>query len=149
MHRATSSPSCWALGDRSSKGPLKTRQPSWLMNCIRKRDMTVPWTACQSGLDDPRVSAVLTDIFSLAERNDSVVMDHAYSKVATWSTAPTIPQMTELCREAALPVRREIGHLLYMLVRMLGATKVVEFGTSFGASLIYLAAAIRDHGTGG
>jgi predicted O-methyltransferase YrrM len=38
--------------------------------------------------------------------------------------------------------------LLYMLARNSGARTVVEFGTSFGISTLYLAAALRDNGGG-
>ncbi|KQV25381.1 methyltransferase [Rhizobium sp. Root1203] len=47
-----------------------------------------------------------------------------------------------------LPVSRETGELLYMLVRATGARTVVEFGTSFGISSLYLAAGLRDNGGG-
>ncbi len=47
-----------------------------------------------------------------------------------------------------LPVSREQGEFLYLTARAIGATKVVEFGTSFGISTIYLAAAVRDNGRG-
>jgi predicted O-methyltransferase YrrM len=40
------------------------------------------------------------------------------------------------------------GTLAYMAARSLGARRVVEFGTSFGVSTIYLAAAVRDNGGG-
>ncbi|MDE7539691.1 O-methyltransferase [Gluconobacter sphaericus] len=48
-----------------------------------------------------------------------------------------------------LPIDREQGELLYMLLRSRGVQCAVEFGTSFGVSSIYLAAAIRDSQTGG
>lgn len=47
-----------------------------------------------------------------------------------------------------LPVSRETGTLLYLLARSIGARNVVEFGTSFGISTLYLAAALRDNGGG-
>ncbi len=47
-----------------------------------------------------------------------------------------------------LPVSRETGELLYMLVRATGARAIVEFGTSFGISTLYIAAALRDNGGG-
>jgi predicted O-methyltransferase YrrM len=47
-----------------------------------------------------------------------------------------------------LPVSRETGELLYMLGRATGARTVVEFGTSFGISSLYIAAALRDNGGG-
>jgi predicted O-methyltransferase YrrM len=47
-----------------------------------------------------------------------------------------------------LPVSRETGVLLYMLARNAKARNIVEFGTSFGISTLYLAAALRDNGGG-
>lgn len=47
-----------------------------------------------------------------------------------------------------LPVSRQTGELLYMLARSSGARTIVEFGTSFGISTLYLAAALRDNGGG-
>ncbi|MET0256106.1 MAG: class I SAM-dependent methyltransferase [Luteibacter sp.] len=47
-----------------------------------------------------------------------------------------------------LPVSRETGKLLYMLVRGMQATSIVEFGTSFGISTLHMAAALRDNGGG-
>jgi predicted O-methyltransferase YrrM len=51
-------------------------------------------------------------------------------------------------KDAALPVSRETGRLLYMLARSSGARTIVEFGTSFGISTLHLAAALRDNGGG-
>jgi predicted O-methyltransferase YrrM len=51
-------------------------------------------------------------------------------------------------RDFALPVSREVGGLLYMLVRATRATSIIEFGTSFGLSTLHLAAALRDNGGG-
>jgi predicted O-methyltransferase YrrM len=48
-----------------------------------------------------------------------------------------------------LPLGRAQGELLYLLARSKGARCAVEFGTSFGVSTIYLAAAIRDAGAEG
>lgn len=51
-------------------------------------------------------------------------------------------------KEAAIPVDRQTGMLLYMLARSINASAVVEFGTSFGISTLHLAAALRDNGGG-
>ena len=51
-------------------------------------------------------------------------------------------------REAYLPVSRATGTLLYMLARAQRPKVVVEFGSSFGISTIFLAAALRDAGGG-
>ncbi|MBU9456811.1 O-methyltransferase [Burkholderia multivorans] len=51
-------------------------------------------------------------------------------------------------RDLWLPVSRETGVLLYQLARSTNARHIVEFGTSFGLSTLYLAAALRDNGGG-
>ena len=45
-----------------------------------------------------------------------------------------------------LSVSPEFGRLLYMCGRAASATRIVEFGTSFGISTIHLACAVRDNG---
>ncbi len=52
------------------------------------------------------------------------------------------------CQDVYLPISAEAGQLLYALVRAIRPETVVEFGTSFGISTIYLAAAVTDNGTG-
>jgi predicted O-methyltransferase YrrM len=54
----------------------------------------------------------------------------------------------ERMKDLWLPVSRQTGELLYMLVRSTNARTIVEFGTSFGISTLYLAAALRDNGGG-
>lgn len=47
-----------------------------------------------------------------------------------------------------MPVSAAGGGLLYSLVRAARPQVVVEFGTSYGISTLYLAAAVRDNGVG-
>src|ERR1700754_4061681 len=47
-----------------------------------------------------------------------------------------------------LSVSPEFGRLLYICARTRNASRVVEFGTSFGISTIHLACALRDNGGG-
>lgn len=51
-------------------------------------------------------------------------------------------------KDAPLAVSRETGQALYMLARGAKARTIVEFGTSFGLSTLFLAAALRDNGGG-
>jgi predicted O-methyltransferase YrrM len=51
-------------------------------------------------------------------------------------------------RDKLIPIGRGQGWLIYMLCRSLAARRVVEFGTSYGVSTLYLAAAMRDQGGG-
>jgi hypothetical protein len=57
-------------------------------------------------------------------------------------------QFYGLMKDIPLPVSRETGSLLYMLTRSIRAQSILEFGTSYGVSTIYLAAGLRDNGGG-
>lgn len=105
-------------------------------------------TTATTGLDDPRVAVVLAEIARTAERNDPEVMQRAYATAADWPEPPSAQQAADLCAQAALPVHPQVGTFLYQLVRSLRPALVVEFGTSFGASTLYAAAALRDNGGG-
>lgn len=54
----------------------------------------------------------------------------------------------EAMKDVYIPVSPEQGNLLYLTARALDARTVVEYGTSFGISTIYLGAAVRDNGGG-
>jgi len=61
------------------------------------------------------------------------------------------PSFTDQYRRLAdlsIPISAEQGAFAYLVARSIGARKIVEFGTSFGVSTIYLASAIRDNGGG-
>jgi predicted O-methyltransferase YrrM len=47
-----------------------------------------------------------------------------------------------------MPISPQAGDLLYILVRAKRPSTLVEFGTSYGISTIYLASAVADNGTG-
>jgi predicted O-methyltransferase YrrM len=51
-------------------------------------------------------------------------------------------------RDKLICIDRGQGWLIYTLCRSLRASRAVEFGTSFGVSTLYLAAAMRDQGAG-
>ena len=51
----------------------------------------------------------------------------------------------ELAKDIYMPVPRKQGKFMYQTARAIGAKRIVEFGTSFGISTIYLAAAVRDN----
>ena len=91
-------------------------------------------------LDDPRVRRVLDGMHSEADRNDPPLLAQAKGK----STADRVAALSE----AFIPVSPDAGRFLYALVRGSMPGTVIEFGTSFGISTIYMAAAIRDRGAG-
>ena len=88
---------------------------------------------------------------------------HAEAHVADQSFFAQLEQMPEaereavradyqrlygLAREAFIPIGENFGRLLYLLVRSTQARTIVEFGTSFGISTLYLAAGLHDNGGG-
>ena len=58
------------------------------------------------------------------------------------------PPWPEYLAESYLAISPGQGKLLYQVCRAVDATSVIEFGTSFGISTLYLAAAVRDNGGG-
>jgi predicted O-methyltransferase YrrM len=60
----------------------------------------------------------------------------------------SLPQEVERLRNLYVPVSQKQGELLYLVARSLRANRIVEFGTSFGISTTYLAAAVKDNGGG-
>jgi predicted O-methyltransferase YrrM len=53
-----------------------------------------------------------------------------------------------ILKEVYIPISPEQGEFLYLTARAIAAKRIVEFGTSFGISAIYLAAAVKDNGGG-
>jgi predicted O-methyltransferase YrrM len=101
-------------------------------------------------LRDPRVRAVL-DRLHQAARWDPL----RFIRLAPRITLGLLRRKTfaetvkpEAMKDCYIPVSRDQGRFLYLTARALGAKRIVEFGTSFGISTIYLAAAVRDNGGG-
>jgi predicted O-methyltransferase YrrM len=63
-------------------------------------------------------------------------------------TDATHQQRADLLESVYMPISAESGELLYSLVRACRPRTVVEFGTSYGISTVYLAAAVADNGVG-
>jgi predicted O-methyltransferase YrrM len=91
-------------------------------------------------LTEPRVRQVLERMHADADRVDPPLLARAKGKSGA--------ERSTLLAEAFIPVSPDAGHLLYTLVRATGPATVIEFGTSFGLSTIYMAAAVRDRGAG-
>jgi predicted O-methyltransferase YrrM len=93
-----------------------------------------------STLLDPLVHRVLEGMHAESERTDPPLLAKARGK--------TQEERNALLGDAFIPVDRNAGRLLFTLARGCAPGTFVEFGTSFGISTIYLAAAVRDRGAG-
>jgi predicted O-methyltransferase YrrM len=100
-------------------------------------------------LNSPHIIRLLDRLFSEAEASEPDLQAVVQSSGSHLITSKTeFRQFYTLLKDIPLPVSRETGYLLYMLARSTGAQSILEFGTSFGVSTIYLAAALRDNGAG-
>jgi predicted O-methyltransferase YrrM len=95
-------------------------------------------------LHSPSVRAVLTRLFGAAAHDD----DRPPPSISGSVTSATALQRADALQAFYLPISARGGDLLYALVRACRPETVVEFGTSFGISTLYLAAAVVDNGTG-
>ena len=96
-------------------------------------------------LRDPRVAAALDRMFAGAAQDEAA--GRRLGPAADFA-AMTAQEKADAAAEIYLPISAAGGRLLYALVRAVKPAAVVEFGTSFGISTLYLAAAVRDNGTG-
>ena len=101
-------------------------------------------------LKDIRLASLLDRLFDEADAATSPALaelSHAERDRLMHSKTEYLDFYSRM-KDLWLPVSRQTGELLYMLARSSGARTIVEFGTSFGLSTLYLAAALRDNGGG-
>jgi len=100
-------------------------------------------------LNSPHIVRLLDRLFAEADASEPALDAMRQSDASQLITSKTgYRQFYGLLKDIPLPVSRKTGSLLYMLVRSTHAQSILEFGTSFGVSTIYLAAALRDNGGG-
>jgi len=93
----------------------------------------------------PPVRTVLDRLFAAAALDDDA--EPRLSPGRSFATA-TAQERADALDTVYMPISARGGDLLYALVRASRPETVVEFGTSFGISTLYLAAAVADNGTG-
>ena len=103
-----------------------------------------------STLLQPRVARTLDALFEDVARVDAPIMAElgALAPADRDALLKDYVRLYGAAKQAYLPVSRDVGRYLYVQARARGAQTIVEFGTSFGISTIYLAAALRDNGGG-
>jgi predicted O-methyltransferase YrrM len=101
-------------------------------------------------LQDPTIEAVLQRAYREWKTQRRQLL---------WRLLPVLPRllrkrkinwqdMFARTKDMYLPLEAEQGGLLYVAARAIGARHIAEYGTSFGVSTLYLAAAVRDNGGG-
>ena len=98
-----------------------------------------------NSLHAPAVRAVLDRLFASAGLDDDAATHLPPGR--TYDSA-TPQERADAMAHLYMPISAPGGNLLYALIRASRPHIVVEFGTSFGISTIYLAAAVVDNGIG-
>jgi predicted O-methyltransferase YrrM len=95
----------------------------------------------------PAFSRTIERMFADASRDDLSAEPELPSGRNAWADAAAAERFSAFS-DYYLPISREAGSLLYVLARAIRPDTVVEFGTSFGISTMFLAAAVTDNGSG-
>ena len=101
-----------------------------------------------NSLDDPKLRAVLDRLHAAARGDVKFFLTHIplLARMLLGRQAPSPAELSHRFRDVFIPISREQGRFLYLVARSLRAKRIVEFGTSFGISTLYAAAAARDEG---
>ena len=98
-------------------------------------------------ITDPRINMVLGRLHARAARELPGLIAHlAAQAVRRALGVGGVDNGEGYVRDKLISIDPGQGWLIYMLCRSLQARRAVEFGTSFGVSALYLAAAMREQG---
>lgn len=99
-------------------------------------------------LADPRVTRTLERLHAAARGDVRFFVRHLPMLIGMILGREGGPPavLAERFKDVYIPLSREQGRFLYLTALATGAKRMVEFGTSFGVSTIYAAAAARDTG---
>ncbi len=99
-----------------------------------------------NSLDDPKLKAVLDRLHRAARGDMKFFVRNIplMARMLLGREPPPPAEQARLFKDVYIPISRLQGRFLYLVARSLGAQRIVEFGTSFGISTLYAAAAARD-----
>lgn len=101
-------------------------------------------------LNDTKLEAFLAALHAQSEGQSGAIDAYFARRIkeGTLSWDGLDAETTAFFRDKMVALEKDKAEFCYALCRALGAKRVVECGTSFGVSTLYLAAAIRDNGGG-
>lgn len=99
--------------------------------------------------DDARLIELLDELYRLNDAQDAAI-DEYYANGAERPTGfeEEDSSSRNFWRDKFVAIDRDKAEFVYLLCRAIGAKRVIEAGTSFGVSTLFLAAAARDNGGG-
>ena len=100
--------------------------------------------------NDPRLKALLARLHSQSDAQTEALRGQiARDRGKSVSgTQEELEQGREFWRDKLVALEPDKARFCYLLCLSIGARNIVEAGTSFGVSTLYLAAAVRDNGGG-
>ncbi|WP_119390744.1 O-methyltransferase [Taklimakanibacter lacteus] len=103
-------------------------------------------------LENSRVASVLRRLYSEANRQHLSIIRHFLPHTLSYLRRRFMPfsenEMSGFYADKYIAIVEDQGAFAYLTARALRARTVVEFGTSFGPSTLWLAAAVRANGGG-
>ena len=102
-------------------------------------------------LNTPAIAALLAELHSVSDRQArfSLPFQYVRRRLRTWLLRRPMDWdqagPRQFLSDKLVALDPDKARLCYLLCRSTGATRVVEVGTSFGVSTIYLAAAVREN----
>ena len=101
------------------------------------------------GLETPAVKETLTRLHRAARSDAFVFLRALPDALAAKARGKSLfDGAAPHLKNAFIQISHDAGEAIYNTARAIDAKRIVEFGTSFGVSAIYLAAALRDNGGG-
>ena len=96
-----------------------------------------------SVLNDPKLDAFLDSLHAQSKAQEAATEDYWRTRSGGWSGMEARDHAHYADKLVAL--ERDKAEFCYALCRAIDAKRIVECGTSFGVSTLYLAAAVRDN----
>jgi predicted O-methyltransferase YrrM len=102
------------------------------------------------GIADDKIRLLLCNLHTEAAKQEEPLKRQMAPFLQECQQGKTLPrdQIERLMDDKYIALDPAQGVFCYLLARAIGARRIVEFGTSFGVSTIYLGMAVRDNGGG-
>ena len=97
-------------------------------------------------LGDERLEALLDVLHARSKVQEAEANEYWRTRTGPWNGMEARDHA--FLADKLVALERDKAEFCYLVCRAIGARRIVEAGTSFGVSTLYLAAAVRDNGGG-
>jgi predicted O-methyltransferase YrrM len=99
-----------------------------------------------SVLGDERLEALLDELHAKSKVQEAQTDEYWRTRTGPWKGMEARDH--QFLADKLVALERDKAEFCYLVCRAIRARRIVEVGTSFGVSTLYLAAAVRDNGGG-